>query len=268
MPTIVETGLGQLEGFEKDGVRVFRGIPFAKPPTGERRFCAPEKPEAWTGARAATEYGNAAPQPPLMLAALPGFDIGAQHEDCLYLNVYTPNGASGRDRKPVMVWIHGGGFVIGAGSQSIYDGATLARRGDVVVVTINYRLGVLGFLDLGDARRAAVDRTPASSTRSPRSSGCATHRGLRWRPRRRHDLRRVGRRHERRHAARLPAARGLFHKAIPQSGSCQAIHDHESAATATTAFLAGLGLATPNVQELRAVPVEKLIQGSRRSACS
>src|SRR5690606_20415931 len=96
-------------------------------------------------------------QPPLMLAALPGFDIGPQSEDCLYLNVYAPSGAGPANKKPVMVWIHGGAFVIGAGSQSIYDATKLARRGDVVVVTINYRLGVFGFLDLGQPERAVTN---------------------------------------------------------------------------------------------------------------
>ncbi|MBS1107986.1 MAG: para-nitrobenzyl esterase, partial [Deltaproteobacteria bacterium] len=155
MSTVVETGLGKLEGFGSDGVRVFRGIPFAKPPVGERRFRAPEKPEPWAGLRDATRFGPSAHQPPLMLAALPGFDIGEQSEDCLYLNVYAPAGASPAQRKPVMVWIHGGAFVIGSGAQSIYDGRKLARRGDVVVVTINYRLGALGFLDLGQPELAA-----------------------------------------------------------------------------------------------------------------
>ena len=90
MPTIVETGLGKVEGFQSDGVRVFRGIPFAKPPVGELRFRAPESPEPWAGGRDATKFGPASHQPPLMLAALPGFDVGEQSEDCLYLNVYAP----------------------------------------------------------------------------------------------------------------------------------------------------------------------------------
>lgn len=255
----VTTGLGHLEGLERDGVRIFRGVPFAKPPVGERRFRAPEKPEPWTGVRDATSYGAAAHQPPLMLAALPGFDIGPQREDCLFLNVYTPNGASPSNRKPVMVWIHGGAFVIGAGSQSIYEATRLARRGDVVVVTINYRLGVFGFLDLGQPERAVTNAglldqiaalewvrdhieafggDPGDVTIFGESAGGMSVGTL------------LG----------CPAARGLFHKAIPQSGSCQAIHDHESAATVTTAILSGLGMATPNVKELREVPAERLMQ--------
>jgi para-nitrobenzyl esterase len=259
MPTIVETGLGKLEGFESDGVRVFRGIPFAKPPVGERRFRAPEPPEPWTGVRDATRFGASAPQPPLMLAALPGFDIGEQSEDCLYLNVYAPSGASRTNRKPVMVWIHGGGFVIGSGSQSIYDARKLARRGDVVVVTINYRLGAFGFLDLGQPERAASNAglldqiaalewvrdhveafggNPGDVTIFGESAGGMSVGSL------------LG----------CPAARGLFHKAIPQSGSCQAVHDRESAAAVTAAILTGLGMTTPNVKQLREVPAEKLKQ--------
>ena len=101
-----------------------------------------------------------------------------------------------------MFWIHGGAFVIGAGSQSIYDGQKLARRGDVVVVTINYRLGVLGFLDLGQRGRRHLERRPARPGARARM-GARSHRGVRRRPERRDDLRRVGGRHERRHAARL-----------------------------------------------------------------
>ena len=257
MVAMVTTGLGKLEGFESDGVRVFRGVPFAKPPTGERRFRAPEPAEPWAGVRDAKSYGLSALQPPLMLAALPGFDIGEQSEDCLYLNVYTPAGASPSDRKPVLVWIHGGGFVIGSGSQSIYDCRKLARRGDVVVVTINYRLGVFGFLDLGQPERAtpnaglldqiaalgwvrdhiaAFGGDPGCVTIFGESAGGMSVGTL------------LG----------CPAARGLFHKAIPQSGSTQAVHDHESAAAVATAVLAGLGMTAPNVQQLREVPADKL----------
>ena len=222
MSTIVETGLGKLEGFERDGVRVFRGIPYAKPPVGELRFRASEKPEPWAGVRDASSFGPAAHQPPLMLAALPGFDIGEQSEDCLYLNVYAPAGASTASPRPVMLWIHGGAFVIGSGAQSIYDGCKLARRGDVVLVTINYRLGALGFLDLGQPELAApnaglLDQIAAlewvrdnigafggdadNVTIFGESAGGMSVGTL------------LG----------CPAARGLFHKAIPQSGSCQAI---------------------------------------------
>jgi para-nitrobenzyl esterase len=257
MGPIVETGLGKIEGFERDGVRVFRGIPYAKPPVGALRFRAPEPAPPWAGVRDAKEYGNAAIQPPLMLAALPGFDIGTQSEDCLHLNVYAPAGASDANRKPVLFWIHGGAFVIGAGSQSIYDGVPLAKRGDVVVVTINYRLGVFGFLDLGQPdvatpnaglldqiaalewvrdHIAAFGGDPANVTIFGESAGGMSVGTL------------LG----------CPRAQGLFAKAIPQSGSTQSVHDHESAATVTAAILSALDMREPNVGDLRDVPAEKL----------
>jgi len=257
MTTIVETGLGKLSGFEKDGVRVFRGVPYAQPPVGALRFRTPEPLAPWAGVRDATAYGPSAHQPPLMLAALPGFDVGAQSEDCLYLNVYAPADASPTRRKPVLFWIHGGAFVIGAGSQSIYDGSKLANRGDVVVVTINYRLGIFGFLSLGQPERAAANPglldqiaalawvrdhisafggDPDDVTIFGESAGGMSVGTL------------LG----------CPAARGLFRKAIPQSGSCQAIHDHESAGAVTASVVEALGLASPNVHQLREIPAEKL----------
>ena len=124
---------GTLQGLVSDH-REFRGVPFAAPPVGDLRFSAPQAAAAWGGMRDATQFASACPQ------AGPGTVPGSS-EDCLYLNVYTP--LEGK-KLPVMVWIHGGGFVNGAGS--IYDGATMAREGHVVVVTINYRLAALGFL--------------------------------------------------------------------------------------------------------------------------
>ena len=143
---VVETSLGRLRGVESDGVRVFKGIPFARPPLGDLRWRAPLPPTPWSGVRDAVEFGPCAVQ-----SVIPG-DIGeligiATHgtsEDCLYLNVWTP----GLDaaKRPVLVWIHGGGNTVGAGSQPRINGEHLARVGDVVVVTVNYRLGALGFL--------------------------------------------------------------------------------------------------------------------------
>ena len=147
MTVTVETPSGKLAGNEIDGVRTFLGIPFAKPPVGALRYAAPEPIEPWAGERQAVAFGGSALQA-AMVIPLPGMEVGRQDEDCLYLNVFAP--AGGAAKKPVLVWIHGGGFVIGSGSQEIYDGARLAKRGDVVVVTINYRLGALGFLHLDD----------------------------------------------------------------------------------------------------------------------
>src|SRR5262245_62434643 len=141
----VETTYGTLRGAQHGDHLKFLGVPFAKPPIGELRFKAPEPPAPWSGVRDALTFGASAPQDPL---SAPGFRAeGPESEDCLYLNVYTP--AADRARRPVLFWIHGGGFSHGSGTQPSYDGGPLAERGDVVVVSINYRLGALGYLYLG-----------------------------------------------------------------------------------------------------------------------
>ena len=145
MSAIASTRYGKVEGEELSRLSVFKGIPFAAPPAGAKRWLAPEKPASWSGTRDARKFGGVAPQLQMMLSALAAMVINdPQSEDCLYLNVWTP--AVDGKRRPVMVWVHGGAFAIGSGSQGLYDGSTLARRGDVVVVTVNYRLGPLGFL--------------------------------------------------------------------------------------------------------------------------
>ena len=148
MDALVETRRGAVRGVGKDGLVLFRGLPYARPPIGPLRFRPPEPPEAWSGIRDATRFGSSAPQNGALIGPLMSLGIGRTGEDCLHLNIWTP-AADGR-RRPVMVWIHGGAFILGSGSQMLYDGAALARRGDVVVVTINYRLGALGFLRLRD----------------------------------------------------------------------------------------------------------------------
>jgi para-nitrobenzyl esterase len=156
MDPIVELAAGRVRGSSGEGLSVFRGIPFARPPVGPLRFGAPQPPEPWAGVRDTIEFGPAATQSAIDVTYVPGFSlwegIGETGEDCLTLNIWTP-GLSGR--RPVLVWFHGGAFLKGAGSQDLYHGATLAGRGDVVVVTANYRLGAFGFLGLGDERFAA-----------------------------------------------------------------------------------------------------------------
>ncbi len=141
--SVVETQYGKLRGYEENGLHIFKGIPYAKPPVGNLRFRAPEKPEAWTGERDATKPGGNAPQAPMGTRRVPN-----QNEDCLYLNVNTP-GCDDKKR-PVMLWLHGGGFNSGSGSGPESDVTALATRGDLVIVTINYRLGALGFAHFGE----------------------------------------------------------------------------------------------------------------------
>ena len=133
--------LGLVNGLRKDDALEFRGIRYAEPPTGSLRFLPPVSADAWSGVLDATQYPNRCSQPPM---AYLGETLGAPSEDCLFLNIVTP-ATEGKGR-PVLFWIHGGAFI--NGSANDYDGSMLAAQGDVVVVTINYRLGLLGFLDL------------------------------------------------------------------------------------------------------------------------
>lgn len=143
---VVETAYGPVRGIDDGKAMSWKGIRYAAPPVDELRFRAPEPPMAWTEPVDATAFGPVCPQP-----SVPNFplDLGAEKdEDCLRLNIWAPSGTQPGDSKPVMVWLHGGAYVLGSSSQPLYDGRRLASRGDVVIVTLNYRLGALGFLDL------------------------------------------------------------------------------------------------------------------------
>lgn len=146
---IVSTASGPVRGRERDGIRQYFGIPFAAPPVGARRFRPPQPPDPWTEPRDATCRGPLAPQLESPLEKMLGAPPPVWDEaGCLTLNVFTPGPDDAR--RPVMVWIHGGAFLNGGGSTPIYDGTRFAQQGDVVVVTINYRLGLFGFLHLED----------------------------------------------------------------------------------------------------------------------
>lgn len=133
----VEGGL--LKGTAEDGLRVYRGIPYAAPPVGDLRWRPPQAAPKWKGVRAADQFGRACVQTNAAIANLP-----APSEDCLYLNIWTP-AKRASEKLPVLVWIHGGGFVAGAPAEQLYHGEWLAKKG-VVVVSVAYRLGLFGFL--------------------------------------------------------------------------------------------------------------------------
>jgi para-nitrobenzyl esterase len=267
MGAIVETRYGKLEGFERGGLQVFRGIPFARPPVGELRFRSPEPPEPWSGLRSAVAFGASAPQRDMPLAVFPGWDVGRQDEDCLYLNVTTPAADGGR--RPVLVWIHGGGFSMGSGSQAMYDVAPLVRRGDVVVVTVNYRLGPLGFLHLDDLlgesfgatgnagiedqvaalewvrdNVAAFGGDPGRVTIFGESAGGMSVGTL------------LG----------MPSAVGLFRGAVAQSGAAQNIHTRDLASRIAELVLDSLGIAPGDAERLREVDTEQILQAQDEAA--
>ncbi len=150
----VQTESGVVVGAADDGVRSWKGIPFAAPPTGGNRFRAPQPPPKWTSPRDAKAFGSSCPQVAVTTGA-----FASGEEDCLFLNVWSPDPAP-REPLPVMVWVHGGAFIVGSGSGALYDGAALARSQRVVVVTLNYRLGSLGFL----AHSALAKEDPATGT--------------------------------------------------------------------------------------------------------
>ena len=263
----VETRRGWVRGTLEGDVRVFRGIPFAKPPVGSRRFAAPEPPEPWRDVRDATRFGPASHQANRPLAPILGILVDEESEDCLNLNVWAPAPADGA-RRPVMVWIHGGAWVIGSGSERTYDAAHLVRRGDVVVVTINYRLGPFGFLrtrELGgeiDAtgNEAMLDQVaalewvrdeiaafggdPGNVTVFGESAGSVNIACL----------------------LTMPRARGLFHRAVLQSGSLNLTRPPSTALGVTRQILAEVGLSPADARRLRDVPAKDLMAAANAVA--
>jgi para-nitrobenzyl esterase len=141
---VAHTAFGDLRGLWQNGIATFRGVPFAEPPVGERRFAAAEPAQPWRGLRDATQHGPIAPQLPSRLSVAMGDFQRPQSEDCLTLTISTP--APDAKGRPVLVWLHGGAWITGAGSLDWYDSGTLAREGDIVFVGVNYRLGALGWL--------------------------------------------------------------------------------------------------------------------------
>jgi para-nitrobenzyl esterase len=191
---IVETTAGKVQGFTRNGIETFKGIPYAASAGGGARFLPPSKPEPWKETRTSLWYGKTCPQEARggwesdVVSFLSEWDDGQPGENCLRVNVWSP----GLDRKkrPVMFWIHGGGFSAGSGQeQPAYHGENLARRGDVVVVSVNHRLA-------GGFRAAGCgvgERGHAGPGRRARM-GARQHRQFRRRSRQRSDFRPVGRR--------------------------------------------------------------------------
>ncbi len=254
MSPVAETSSGKLRGSTENGVVSFKGIPFARPPVGELRWRPPQPVEPWSGERAAQQFGRSALQRPLPggIGDLIGIPGEPTDEDCLYLNVWTPG--LDASRRPVMVWIHGGGNVVGSGSQPRINGEHLARRGDVVIVTLNYRLGAFGFLhapELGaSGNEALLDQVAALRwvrREIAHFGGDAGNVTVFGQSAGGFDIAQL---------LAMPAAAGCFDKAVPMSGSLMPQVPVKEAGEATARFAERFG----GLPKLRGVPAEELLE--------
>lgn len=257
---VVTTKSGKIQGTHEDELYVFKGIPYAAAPVGARRWLPPGPAEPWSGVRPATTFGPIAPQSPGQLnIMIVKRGEEPQNEDCLFLNVWTPG--LNDSRWPVMVWIHGGAFMMGSGSSLQHPGSTLAKRGNVVTVSINYRLGCLGFLHLKKLTGGRITSTgieglldqiaalhwvqdniaafggdPNNITVFGESAGAMSIGCL----------------------LAMPKARGLFHKAILQSGA-NTVKPLDQAMQISRKFLEILGVNPEDVNTLRSLSADQLI---------
>jgi para-nitrobenzyl esterase len=258
--TIAATRSGKVEGLDLDGVLVFRGIPFAAPPVGPRRFLPPVREAAWDGVRDATRFSAESAQADMPISRLLGSDASLSSEDSLYLNVWTP--ACDDARRPVMVWIHGGAYVFGSGGVSWYDGTRFATHGDVVVVTVNYRLGPFGFLHLSDLFGAEFAGSGNAGILDQAAALEWVHDSIAGFGGNPDDVTVFGESAGANSVGTLlgmPSTHGLFHKAIAQSGAGAWVSAPERAAKIAQRTVDKLGIRPGDADALRAVPVEQLL---------
>jgi para-nitrobenzyl esterase len=258
---IAETSAGKVRGIvARDvNINIFKGVPYGGTTAGKNRFMPPTKPAPWTGTRDALAFGPTAPQAGGNGAGPAGSP--GQSEDCLVLNIFTPALSGGRNR-PVMVWLHGGGFSTGSGSQPILDGTNLAHTSDVVVVTINHRLNVLGSTFLGEAAGpdfalsggvgmldivAALQWVRDNIDRFGGDPNLVTIFGQSGGGRKVATL------------MSMPGAKGLFHRAIIESGAVLRLTTPADAMHVTELLLAELGLKAAQARELQTVPLASLL---------
>ena len=264
---VVDTGAGKVRGFTRNGIHAFKGIPYAADTGGARRFAAPAKPVAWTGVRSSMSFGPTCPQATRTgwtndeNAFLFQWDDGQSGEDCLRVNVWTP-GVNDGAKRPVMVWLHGGGWTAGSGQeQPAYNGENLSRRGNVVVVSLNHRLNMLGYMNLaaysdkyaGSVSAGVLDMVialewvrdnianfggdPGNVMIFGQSGGGGKVSTL----------------------MSMPMAKGLFHKAAVQSGSTLRLGELESSERLAAEVISQLGLNKSTIDKIQSVPYTQLL---------
>ena len=262
----VQTSAGRVRGYVDGGVQAFKGVPYGASTAGAGRFMPPQKPQPWTGVRDAFDWGQRAPafvggEPDEMLSTDPR---EAQGEDCLVLNLWTP---ATTGRRPVMLWLHGGGYRSGSGSYSIYSGRELARKHDVVAIALNHRLNIFGFLYLAeyggrwaqasnagilDVARAlewvreniaSFGGDPNNVTIFGQSGGAGKVSTV----------------------MALPAAKGLFHRAIAQSGANLTGISKADAIKTTELVLQRLNVKPDQLDRLQTIPVERVLAVTRQA---
>ena len=267
---IVETNYGKLRGLVRNGVYTFRGIPYGASTAGRNRFMAPREPESWAGVREAFMNGEIAPQivpavgsGPLMWRQQ--LRESVQGEDCLTLNLFTPGLHDGLKR-PVMFWCHGGGgYAYGAGSLSEFDGSNLARRGDVVVVSVTHRLNIFGHLDLAGIGGEEYADSANAGILDIRAALQWVHENIErfgGDPRNVTAFGQSGGGDKVSAICAMPSAQGLFHKAAVQSGSTFQTLLHDASTRTAESVLVKLGLRADQLHELQNLPLDRLLSAT------
>ena len=264
----VETVSGRVRGAIIEGVAAFKTIPYGATTSGANRFMPPRKTQPWTGVRDALDYAGHAPQQGLRPATRPELadfsgppDTSPETEDCLTLNVWSPAIGSSA-KKPVMVWFHGGAFAYGTANVARLQGSRLAKRGDVVVVTVNQRLNIFGFLDLSTVGGAEFAASGNAGTLDMIAALEWVHDNIDrfgGDPKNVTIFGELGGGGKVCTLLAMPSARGLFHRAIVQSGAAVRLRERDRTARLTDAVLSVLGLSRGDLGKLQALPMTQLL---------